>query len=212
MEVKNMNGKLKKSHIGLIMAIALVVSFGAVGTLAYITKTLDTMKNSFNLGETTVIIVEPSVDPSSVPWGANTKPVKLTNQAGPDSVPGFVRALLVPTIVSKENGQQTEAKLGALSEPVSNRMVLGDIELVFVSDWKTNWFYKDGYFYYRNMLNPGESTTNLLSGVVLSSTGKAENFAKVDVKVNVLADIIQYGDAPAAAAWGIHISGTTASP
>ena len=121
--------------------------------------------------------------------------------------------MLVPYILDSD-GNYISCDLGGLSAPVGNKMVLGDLTLEFASDWSTNWFYQDGYFYYKKVLNPGESTTMLLSKVSLTSNTAEmkKKYADTEIKIEVMAAILQAEGGAPEAEWGITVTGTAVSP
>lgn len=185
-------------------ALALTFCLGIASTVMYFSDLTNPIINAFAMGNIQVEIEEPDVDPGSVPWGADTKPVQLKNPE--NSVPGVVRARLMPPAVYDSQGNQIAVGMGALQAPSGTTLVMGDFTLHFASDWQSNWFYKDGWFYYNKVLKPGETTAKLLAGVTLTDSGKAEAYKGYTVKVDVLADILQTeGDAPSTE-WGVTVS------
>ena len=200
----NISGNIRKGLVGLcILCVA--------GTVAYLTTTTTTEINTFAVGTAKVEVEEPNVtDPKEVPWGIDTKQVQLKNPTGEGMVPGVVRALIVPELLKE--GDVVSGDLADLSEPVSNQMILGDFTLHFAADWAANWFFKDGYFYYRTVLDPGETTSLLLTGVTLTDQEKAEEYEDIDVQIHVFSDILQSEGDGAGIEWGITISDKTVLP
>lgn len=178
----------------------------------YLTHITNSVTNAFSVGSTSIEIVEPGVDSDSVSWGESSKPVYLKNPESKDSIDGVVRAMVVPRLVDKETGQETGGSLGALGEPSGNALVMGDITLHFAGDWSSNWFYKDGYFYCRKVLKPGETSPQLLSGLTLTDPAKAGDYQGLTVKIEVLADILQAGGTAPQTEWNVSVSGDIVSP
>lgn len=176
-------------------------------TLAFLHVITATATNPFTLGDTAI-----TIDEEFEGW--DMKKVYLTNEPTEKSVPGVVRAMIIPILKDMETGNGLGGTLEALSEPVDNKMVIGDFTFYFADDWATNWFYKEGYFYYREVLNPGETTAQLLEKVSLTENTieKCREYDGITIEVEVLADILQAENGAAADAWGIIVSGTTVSP
>lgn len=184
---------LQRGKKTMLLSLALIVTLGVAATLTYLTTRTSPLINDFDLGNATVVIDEPGVPKDNVPWGADTKPVQLANpplSQDPKAVPGVVRALLVPVTVASD-GKTTEPLAGAkISQPVGNQMDLGDYILNFDSNWSNNWVFcpDDGYFYYKKVLHPGQTTEKLLRGVV-AKPGLAMGTNKLEIEV--LSDILQ---------------------
>ena len=181
------------------------------GTVMFMTTRTATAVNTFSIGKNRINIIEEGIDPDAVEWGATTKPVKLRNPTGADMTEGVVRAMLVPYLSDAIGGGRIGGNLGAIGAPSGNQLVMGDLTFHFVAGWGTNWFYKDGFFYYRKVLQPGETTEQLLAGVTLAS-GKESEYKDIIARVDVLADIIQTaGNAPTVE-WGVTVSNGVVSP
>jgi len=190
-----------------VSALLAVILIAAAPTIAELNTRTGNLDNKFAFGQTGV-----TVDEHFDGW--NAKEVKLTASAGPDYVPGVARAIMVPYIVDA-SGNYLNVDLGPMPATISgNTVVLGDITLELASDWSTNWFYKDGYFYYRQVLEPGQTTALLLTKVSLTSDTPAMHakYAGTDVKVEVMASILQAAGGAAASEWGITVTGNTVSP
>lgn len=141
--------------------------------------------------------------------GANTKPVKLRNTGGANGANIVVRALFVPVLETDGTGKPCE--FAAMSEPVDNVMTLGDVKLHFSSDWASHWFFKNGMFYYKSVLRPGDSTTQLLAGVTLTDQNLTFKYSNLQIKV--LADALQAEGGAAQEAWNVQVSTSgTVSP
>lgn len=189
----------------LLFTLAAVVLVG--GTLAFLHVITVTATNPFTFGNASITIEEEFDN-----W--DMKKVFLTNDDLEENVPGVVRAMIVPVLKDATTGDGLGGTLQALSEPVDNKMVVGDFTFQFASDWASNWFYQDGYFYYRKVLEPGETSTQLLQKVTLTNDTqeKRKEYENVTVEVEVLADILQAEGGAAAEAWGITVSGSAVSP
>ena len=203
------SGKMKSRTALTALVIFLVASAALGGTYAYLTANTAPAANDFTIGIPAVTVREPSVTPAAVLWGANTKPVTLSIPAG--SMGGAVRAAIIP-MLKDSSGNIVSTPTAALSAPTVKpaasdaTMVMGEITLHFAIDWETSWFYKDGYFYYRKVLNEGETTPPILTGVTLTNN-TAEMTAKyqdIVVKIEVMSDVLQPTD-EALALWGVKV-------
>jgi alternate signal-mediated exported protein len=193
-----LNGSRKTTLILLLCAVLLI---GV--SLAYLLTRTNTLTNAFTFGK-------PKIDIEEDFDGWNHKKVKLENVKGPDAVPGVVRAMIIPVLKDKTTGQTTGGAMGPLADPGGgNKVVMGDLTFELASDWAAHWFYKDGYFYYRKVLAPGEQTPNLLLSVYLTVDTPAirEKYVNTDVTVEVFADILQAEGGAPGQAWGVTVSG-----
>ena len=150
-------------------------------------------------------------------WDAEE--LKLRN-SGEESVPGVARVMIVPQLKAKGEGGQTfglGGDLGLLREPSSEAptiLVMGDLTFYFAENWAEKWFYRDGYFYYRNTLRPGEMTTPLLEKVALSKDSAAtrRKYADIVIRVEIMADILQADGGAPEAVWRIHAADGLVTP
>ena len=198
-----------RGHSLVPLIVVMIVIVAAAFTIMYMTHLTDTVKNTFTMGTADVTVEEPNVDDSdNVAWGENSKNVILTNTG---DIKGVVRAMIVPVLNDTE-GNPVGGNLGEMKAPDAgtNTLVMGDITLHFDENWEQNWFYKDGYFYYKRVLEPGKSTEKLLKGVTLTNGNLTEAYGEITVTIDVLADILQTeGNAPSEE-WGVTVSETGA--
>ena len=196
----------KQRKIVLVLLLCGVILVGS--TWAYMKRVTNTKLNPLTFGE-----IEPDIEEKFLGW--DVKEVKLVNVDGSGRVPGVVRAMIIPVLKDKTTGLTTGGDMAALSNPTgTTQVVMGDLTFKLVADWETHWFYKDGYFYYRTVLQPGEKTTILLGRVILTSDTPEmrEKYKNITVTVEVLNDILQAEGGAASAAWGLTVNGTTVQP
>lgn len=192
----------KKSVIaGLALLLVLLVSAG--GTLAYLTIRTETADNTFQFPAAGVDIVEEFN-------GWDIKQVQIKNSS--EYVPGVARVLLLPRVQDAE-GNYVQASLGALQAPEGIAMTMGDFTFELADNWKDNWFYQDGFFYCRTVLEPGETSHILLEKVRLTSDTPEmrEKYKDYTVKADVQADILQAEGGAPEAEWDVTVSGNTVS-
>jgi predicted ribosomally synthesized peptide with SipW-like signal peptide len=195
--------KMLRTRPRLIFALA-VLLVGSSVTFAYLVAVTNAKTNVFTAGKLN-IDVEENFD------GWNTKEVRLISTNS--TTKGMVRAMLVPSAKDSAGNNGRLIETAALAAPTGNKIVLGDLTFELAEDWADNWFYKDGYFYYRKLLAQEQKTEVLLKKVSLT-TDNEETRAKYKnytIDVEVLADILQPSD-DAAAKWGVTVSGDTVAP
>lgn len=186
------------------LATMVLLAFIATSTLMYMTATSDIEINTFSIGTADVTIVETNVNSSSVSWGSNNKPVSIQNTG---EIDGVVRVMFVP-VLTDGDGNVVAGDLGDMPSSISgDTIVLGDITLHLASNWSSYWIYKDGYFYYNSVLEVGNTTQTLLTGVTLTN-GELTDVSLADsvtVTIDVLADILQTSG-NALNEWGLTVS------
>ena len=191
-----------------VLACVLIAVLAVGATLAFLFDILKPKTNMFSFDNSIIDVI---IDENEYNW--DTKEVMLVNQDIPHAVPGVVRAMIVPVLKTNDGSNLGLAgSMAPLSEPIGNTMALGDFVFTFQNNWQDDWFFKDGFFYYRKVLQPGESTTMLLSGVSLADPSLAEKYKDMRIEVEVMADIIQAANGAPTAAWGVYVSGIVVSP
>ena len=197
----------------LMVALLLVTAV----TIMYLVALSDMKTNTFTIGTAGVEIVETTSTSSDggISWGEDTKIVSLQNTELETNISGVVRVMLVP-VLKNDEGEVLSGSLGSIEEsPAGTTLELGDITLHFASNWNSNWFYQDGYFYYREVLDPGDTTEALLTGVTLTKSSTVSDLFEEDttgyITIEVLADILQT-EGDALDEWGVKVEGTTVTP
>ncbi len=195
--------KQHKKSILLVLSIVLVLVISAGSTLAYLTTRTEDKDNTFAFPEAGVTIEE-NFD------GWDIKEVQVKNDS---TIPGVVRVLLLPRIEDAE-GNYVSADLGQLSQPQDNKIVMGDFTLELAADWEDNWFYQDGFFYYRKVLEPGATSEKLLQKVSLTedTTEMRKKYKDLAIKVDVQADFLQAEGGAPESEWGVTVSGSAVAP
>lgn len=191
----------------IVLSCALSAVLLVSGTFAFLRTMTNTVQNQFE-------ILNPEIKVGEDFDGWNYKQVWLENTG---NMPGVARAMIIPVL--KDENDDSIGKGGVmapLTEPDAyGVLVLGDFTFEFNPLWRNNWFYKDGYFYCRTVLNPGDATQPLLERVSLTDPDDealGARYEGVRLEVEVLADIIQAdGDTPYEA-WGVIVNGNNVSP
>lgn len=194
----------KRRALSLALLVCAIVVIGS--TIAFLSALTSKETNPFSFGEIEITVSEPP----NVNW--ETK--KVTLVAGGD-IPSVARAIIIPIFKNTEESvDPTMGSGGALTAPVGNKVVMGDITFVLASDWSDNWFYKDGYFYYKTVLQPGDQTAELLNKVSLTTDDDAtrEKYASIQIEVEVMAESLQAEGGAPLSVWGVNVVGSAVSP
>lgn len=141
-----------------------------------------------------------------------TKQVTVINIDAEDknNADAYIRVCLLPRWTAAVNGTAVDvtntavglSDFGSLTDIVieDNTYTMGDVTFSLAADWETYWLFnpKDGYFYYRRSVSPGEETAQLLAEVHISDdTWNIISAYGVTLAVDVLSDAIQtVGGAP----------------
>lgn len=177
--------KNKKLIAIITVCIVAVISCSIVAG-AFFTAN-DSSVNEFTVADPKVTVEETPKD-GPYEWSADGKHVSLRNDS--TNLNGYVRAMIFPILKNADGNTQNIGTSG-FSNPSGNTVTFGDFVFTLASDWSKNWVYKNGYFYYKSELAPGQSTSLLLRGVTLKGTADKTKYADITVNIEVSADIIQ---------------------
>ena len=156
--MKTMTEKIRKYKIHIIITAALICNIAAVGgVIAYLTSA-DTAVNTYGVGHVDTDIVEEFDPPPELKPGVSfEKNVKVKNTG---ECPSYVRVQAVFTD--------------------------GDMEKLCDVDWNTNDYeYRDGYYYYKNILEVGETTEPLFTTITVDENATADQLKDFDILVYV---------------------------
>lgn len=163
--------KRKLFIFGLSM---LILSMSVLGSLAYFTQE-ETAHNIITTGSIDIELVEtdgegrPFEDvKSAMPGGAYGKVVTVKN-TGPNDA--FVRIKVEESILRADGTQ-------------------GDTGLITLDINTEKWELKDGYYYYKSILAPGNSTEPLFTQVSISPA-MGNDYQKCKINVDVSAQAVQ---------------------
>jgi|GEM_PF-773438 len=219
---KRTRRKQKRWTLALTALLVVVVSLTTAGiTYASLNTKTNTEINRLGFGQAKISVNE-------VFNGWTRKEVKLVIEQPWDGlVPGVARVMFVPYVLDSAGINYIPCDLGAMTKPnaVTHEMILGDLVLEFAADWESHWFYKDGYFYYKQVLYPetGRNETPVLLKKVSFSqtlTGLIDKYggSVASIKVEVLASILQAGGSAGEPGkvleteWGVKVIGNAVSP
>ena len=185
-------------------ALVLAVLVSIPSTRSVLKHLMAPVINIFSFARSDISVVEPGIDPNNVQWSASSKPVYVENAA--DSVPSVVRVTLVPVFTDEATGEVASVSVKPLSAPQGHRIELGDITLVFSGDWGDSWFYRDGWFYYKEVLDPGQTTEKLHAGVTLTNDTPEmrTKYQNIKIEIEVFSESLQ-AEGAAPSQWNLSV-------
>ena len=163
-----------KRSLAALIALVLIICVAVGGTIAYIVTQTDKVENKFTPADVKIEIHE-DFD------GTNKSSITVENVDNPQNVPCYIRVKLVSNM--------QDADKNVIGSAAINSFKLGD-----------NWFDGgDGCYYYKNVVNVGASTANLLAdgSTITLTTGQV---------IEVLAEGIQATpDTAVTSAWPVKV-------
>lgn len=182
----------KKKLLVLSATVVLLALISVGSTLGMLQDSTDTVENPFTPGQGDIGIIESSgssetsgesyeLDSS----GSADKNVWITNPEGSLNVPMYIRVRLVP-VWRNSTGENA----GNIDREIKYNLAEG---------WTQNWVQNGDYYYYKKVLQPGETTEQLLDSVHVDG-GIPEGMT---LEIQVIADSIQAEGGAAQEAWGV---------
>ncbi|NMC57694.1 MAG: hypothetical protein GYA50_10785 [Eubacteriaceae bacterium] len=194
----------KKIAIKISLAIVLISLLLSGITFSYLTDGADEKVNAFFPGVLTAPIEENGNVTAGntvilTPSGTNViKQVQILNTQNPHEVDCYIRVMLVPVFRTNEGTLAANVTLNPSGNNISVTAPNGEsVTFVLANGWEHDWIYDNGYFYYKNIVHPGQETTMLLNNVTVSDEGLWDSLC-----IEVLSDSIQAEGNAAANAWG----------
>lgn len=166
--------KFKKKKI--IAAIVLAGILGTGKTSAYLTD-YDQAVNQVSVGHNTTEIVENFPTPTPKPVSENPRYPKTVQVSNAASGGGFSVDCFVRVSLSYSNYD------------IGKAVTLTGLDT-------SNWIYKDGYYYYKNILKKNQTTTPLFTGFTIDSA-KVDTSCRdsiYDFSIQVYEESIQCGE------------------
>lgn len=167
---------MRRRLLSILLSAALLalVAALAVGSIAYFTHE-DTAVNVITTGSVGITLHEKTASGEDFP------------KEGVFVMPGDT----VSKIVTVENTGEAPCFVRvALEEGVNNELLSADgcLEMdINTADWT----YKDGYYYYHNVLIPGETTNALFTEVHIVGDAVTNEYMNADFNINVSAYAVQ---------------------
>ena len=204
--------------IVLALVVLAVCIARVVPTVAYLTNSTNEKPNDVTPGTVEVTLVENGSEVSdgatqtiTVTDSSATKTVSVKNTG---TTSAYVRVQIgTPMAASVVDGTTYYTPVSAdgvddygFAEPSSNAVTIGDYTYSFRDGWSINWFYYQGWFYYRAPLEVGETTSELLQSITLP-----EDATEVEVSVSI--DAVQTSPTTyATESWGVSTDGSNLAP
>ena len=194
----------KKIAIKVSLAIVLISLLLSGVTFGYLTDGTDAKSNAFFPGVLTAPIVENgsiAADNTVIltPDGANAlKRVQIQNAQNPHEVDCYIRVMIVPVFRTSGGTLAANITLNPSGDNIFVTAPNGEsVTLQLANGWEHDWVYDSGYFYYKNIVHPGQNTTMLLDSVSVSNIELWDSLC-----IEVLSDAIQAEGGAANNAWG----------
>ncbi len=181
--------KQKNKTVVLIMGICVILLF-ASGTLAYFTdQTVATTQDIATSSMDVELLAYTVVDGEKVPFPENgldhimpeqsvSKLVSVRNNGNTDA---WVRVKATPVITSV-NGESLSTAI----------IVGGNAQDVMIIEALEGWEYKDGYYYYKEILAPDQETS-LLMETVKFNPFTPNDYMNASADLNLRAEAVQSG-------------------
>ena len=145
----------RPKHFAGLLALVLILVCTVGGTVAYLVTHTDPVVNTFTPGEVSCQVEEEFKDKDTVKTKAVVK--------NTGNVPAYIRVAVVANTIDKQgNITGMETLEGWLNT--------------------AKWTEVDGFYYYKDVVQPGEETANLLTAAGIDLTG---------IQVTILASAIQ---------------------
>ena len=162
--MKRMNHK--KALLAAVL-VALLLTFTAGGTIAYLVDRTEEVQNTFTPASLNTKINETFNDDRS-------QKTSITVENESDSISAYVRVAVVGNWCDKD---------GRIVKPWTADFSCN------TANWAEG---NDGYYYYKKVLPVGQTTENLLaSGETIEKTSNASGYEKLHLEVTVLQQAIQ---------------------
>ena len=187
--------KTKRMCIATLLALVMVVAVGA--TLALMASSPQFLTNTFAAAD-----VDTEVDENTD--GANVKTVWIENNG---KSPVYVRARIMVSGVDPKQIEIVDSEEEAEKEAVDNPTMLF-LVMPNVKDEANCWQQvgediskdnKDGFYYYLGVLQPGTSTSNLMTKVIIPDGDFKKELEAMGDKFNITIyheSVLAIGDAP----------------
>lgn len=174
----------------LVFALCMVfLTVSVAGSLAYFSETSEIVHNVITTGNISIELIETD---------ANGNPFRDVQGA----VPGCSYAKVVT--IENVGGNAAFVRMAVSKSITMPDKTQGDASLVSIDFNTTDWELKDGYYYYKSILEPGQTTAPLFTQVSLSSA-MGNGYQECPITVDVSAQAVQAdnngGSALTAAGW-----------
>ena len=163
---------IKKKYMVFFVTIGIAGLFFSLNDTFASLIDHDDVQNDFKVGNYKGTIKEKFKEPTEEePIKLNEKYTKEPQVANQEDVRMFTRIMILPKALSKEN---------LLLPTEIGKDIVFDIN----NDWIEG---GDGYYYYKKILEPTESTENVFSSVTLTNKDYVEAKISIEIKVETIA-------------------------
>lgn len=177
---------MKKRTVMTLGIVALVAVLAAAGaSVAWLTSAASTTNTMIPATVEIQVVEENFTPPATVTVGTEVnKDVSVKNlETGTDHTgtagrPGayaYIRVALVPVWRNSDN--------------TGTALPIGNVQLNTTAGDSNDWFYSDGYYYYKNPVAPGATTSKLLDSYKVTSL--TDEYAGKKLEITVLASAVQ---------------------
>lgn len=162
MNMKKSEGSKKGKIIGVSASLALVMAAAIGVTMAYYKSESDVAVNQFTVGNVTTELVEDFYQKE----GSDTEFVKTPRVTNTGATPCLVR---IRVSVTPESVVDREVTIAGETKKYLQIADHNNDPWLYNSEWSNDcWEYRDGWYYYKDVLQPGESTEALFSTVTVN--------------------------------------------
>ena len=179
-----------------IAIVTIILTITTVASLAYLTSK-ESVKNSFGIGKIEATVVENFDENNAKDLSTNKSIEKTVAVTNTGKNPEIVRVIINPQWKGKSNDNNI---------PVS---ASNQVKLNFRKGFENDWIEgKDGYYYYKHILEPKDGNTDtLLESVSINKNitdEEKKEFSNRELVVNVSAEAIQVNYDAIKESWNIN--------
>ena len=174
-----------------ILTISLFLLIGAVGTTLCLLISSDAVTNKFQTGDNKIDIVEDFQEPENWNGDEYKKVVKISNTTNDSKSPVLVRVSIIPRWEDEKGLPSTNLSVDVVKLKFSEgeKWLKGD----------------DGYYYYKSLLQPQESTSEILKSVSLEiPENEKSKYKGKTLKIDVNAESVQANKTAYRLNWNIE--------
>lgn len=189
-----------------IIVLVLVACGSVVGAAwAFLSVETETQYNPFTSREVAVSIVENDavITTATAITSLGETEKRIALMIPDQKSDAAVRITFSPQVLSEDSAYGNPTYLfyegSTISAPANNKIAFGNITVHLAPNWETDWLYQDGFFYYRHILEAGNQTSDLLSGVTVS------NDVPGIIELVISAEGLQPDPSVVLQAWGVSV-------
>lgn len=168
-----------KEKLSVVAILAIFLAIMSAGTWAYFT-TQEQVHNVITTGSVDIILQEWADEAKTTPFENLTgimpgrQTTKIPEVVNSGENPVFVRIQVNKTVTPAEGAAEAQFNLEEIRLDINT----------------TDWAEKDGYYYYKKILQPGETTEPLFTTVSFDVT-MGNQYQNADVNIEIVAQAVQ---------------------